>query len=215
MIKLGYNNKLYVLLRTAIAFLIGGLFLFKPNSLDLIVEVIGIVLIGSGIISLISGLIKKDSANYGMVFFNAIINVGLGIILYLKADLVINYVTIFIGIALLIFGALQLFIMLVSSSYLKKVSPISIIFNIVILMGGLVLCFNPESIKNSIEAIAGILLVLYGISEAISLIRLFKAEKAWTKNNEQEKEDKNFKYGTVIQEAEFEKVEDDSSRDSR
>lgn len=82
-----------------------------------------------------------------------------------------------IGVAILIFGVLQLLVVIGTMSLLGRGgSPI--LLSVVAIAGAILLIFNPFS-ERIMAVLAGCFLIYYGVSDILSLIRVTRARKAF------------------------------------
>ena len=121
------------------------------------------------------GLISKKSGSPGLMVTNAVVDVVLGVLLFLFPTQVAGLIVYLIGVALILLGALQL-IVLIGSLSLVGGGFSTLILSICALVGGIVLVFNPFTLK-VMSVLAGIALIFYGVQELISAWKVPKAVK--------------------------------------
>ncbi len=152
--------------------------IFGGNAPTLVVKIIAGLLIAAGIASLVYGLIKqKETGMYQVLIINAGLDIILGLLLFFNPQWIASFIVFIIGIALIIFGALQL-IVLAGAMSLLGAGFSSLILSACAIVGGAFLLFNPFSVK-VMSIIAGFFLLLYGISELISTWKMGKARKEY------------------------------------
>ena len=178
MILLGYKTKFDSITRAVAAIGIGLVMIFGSNAPTVVVKIIAGLLIVAGIASLVYGLIKqKEMGMYQVLIINAGLDIVLGLLLFFNPQWVAGFIVFLIGIALILFGALQL-IVLAGAMSLLGAGFSSLILSACAIVGGAFLLFNPFSLK-VMSIIAGCFLVLYGISELISTFKMVKARKEY------------------------------------
>ena len=178
MILLGYKTKFDSITRAVAAIGIGIVMIFGSNAPTLVVKIIAGLLIVAGIASLVYGLLKqKEVGMYQVLIINAGLDIILGLLLFFNPQWVAGFIVFLIGIALIVFGALQLIVLAGAMSLLGSGFS-SLILSACAIIGGAFLLFNPFSLK-IMSIIAGCFLVLYGISELISTFKMVEARKEY------------------------------------
>ena len=110
---------------------------------------------------------------YQLLVINACLDIILGLLLYFNPQWIAGIIIYLIGIVLILFGALQLLALSGTLSMLGTGFS-SLILSVCAIVGGAFLLFNPLSIK-VMSVIAGLFMVLYGVSEIVSTYRIGKA----------------------------------------
>ena len=178
MITLGYKTKFDSVTRAAAAIGIGLVMVFGGNAPTMVVKIIAALLIVAGIVSLIYGLVKsKENGMYRLLLVNAGLDIAIGLLLFFNPQWVAGIIVYAIGIVLILFGALQLLVLSGTMSLLGAGFS-SLILSVCAIIGGAFLLFNPFTI-NVMSVIAGLLLMLYGVSELISTFKVVKAKKEY------------------------------------
>lgn len=178
MITLGYKTKFDSITRAIAAIGIGLVMVFGGNAPTKVVKIIAILLMVAGIVSLIYGIIKsKENSLYKLLLVNAGLDIAVGLLLFFNPQWVAGVIVYAIGIVLILFGALQL-IVLAGTMSLLGAGFSSLILSACAVIGGAFLLFNPFTI-NVMSVIAGLLLMLYGVSELISTFKMVKAKKEY------------------------------------
>jgi len=173
MITFGYKSKFSAFLRAGSAIGIGLVMLFATDATITVVKIIASLLFAAGLISLIYGLLHKEDSSMPLMIANAVVDVVLGIVLFLFPAKVSAFIVYLIGFCLLAFGALQL-IVLISAMSLIGGGFMALAMSILAIIGGIVLIYNPFSIK-VMSILAGIMLIIYGVAEILSMWRVDKA----------------------------------------
>ena len=175
MITFGYKNKFSGLLRALTAIAIGVVMVVsKTNALELAVRIIAAFIIASGVVSLLVGYKHRQNGTMGLMGFNGGVDILLGILLFSFPGFVAGLMIYIIGFALLIFGLFQL-IALVSANRVMRVGGGSFILPAVVFVAGLFLVTRPSFLGEAIGVIAGVSLIIYGVSELLSTWKMRKA----------------------------------------
>ncbi len=175
MITFGYKSRVNGPLRAVIALAIGVMMVVYPGSaLDLVVKIIAAFMVASGFISLIAGLRNKNGNLRQLMSFNAVVDVILGVLLFLFSGFVSKFIISLIGFALLIFGIIQLMALISARRVMNMSAGVYVMPAIVTLIGGFLL-FNPFEAENIMVIVAGAALIVYGASELFSSWKMKKA----------------------------------------
>lgn len=175
MITFGYSNKMTGPVRALIAIAAGVLMIvYNEQAMNLVVKIIAAFLLASGFVSLAVGLKKKNDSTSKLMNFNAVVDILIAAFLFLFNGFVANLIIYLIGFVLLGFGIFQL-VALISANKVAKVGLWSFIFPVLVIGSGAFLLFNPEFTKASISMVAGIALLIYGVSELLSSWKMKKA----------------------------------------
>lgn len=171
----GYSNRLNGPMRAVVAIAVGViLMVYNEQAMNIVVKIIAALLFASGIVSLAVGLKKKGDSTSKLMNFNAVVDIVIAALLFLFNGFVANLIIYFIGIVLAGFGLFQI-IALLSANKVAKVGIWSFLMPVLVTGAGVFLLFTPEFAKSSISLIAGISLLMYGVSELISSWKVGKA----------------------------------------
>ncbi|MCI1639799.1 MAG: DUF308 domain-containing protein [Bacteroidales bacterium] len=174
MITLGYKSRFSSILRACSAIAIGLVMLISNNATVMVVKIIAAFLTAAGIVSLIYGIVHRKEGALHLMSSNAIVDIVIGLLLFFIPGAIANIIVYLIGIVLIIFGALQI-VVLASSMALIGMGFLSFLLPIIAVIGGIILLFNPFGMK-VMGIIAGICLIIYGVSELLSIFRVDKAK---------------------------------------
>lgn len=174
MITFGYKNKFNGPLRALVALAVGVIMVVSPSeAMRTVVKVIAAFLLASGLVSLFLGLKDKQNGALPLMSFNALVDVALGLVLFMFPGFVAKFIIYLIGLVLFGFGLIQLFGLLSA----RKVVPMGIgafILPGIVTFAGAFMLFNPFA-ESAMSIIAGIALVIYGASELYSSWKMKKA----------------------------------------
>ena len=177
MITFGYNSKFSSILRSLSAIAIGLVMVISNNATVTVVRIIAAFLFAAGVVSFIYGFVNRKNGAMALMSVNAAVDIVIGLLLYLFPTAVAGVIVTLIGVAVLIFGIIQL-IVLTGTMSLVGMGGFSLILCIFALIGGITLLFNPFS-ERVMSLLAGILLIVYGVSDLISMFRVLKAKEAY------------------------------------
>ena len=175
MITFGYRNRLNGPLRAAVAIAIGIVMVAsKANALELAVRIIAALLVASGLVSFIYGYIKRQDGAMSLMGFNAVVDLVLGALIFIFPGVVSNLIIYIVGFALLIFGLFQI-ITLISAIRVLGGGLGAFIMPVLVTLAGGFLLARPAFIGEAIGVVAGISLIMYGVSEFLSSWKMRKA----------------------------------------
>ena len=174
MFTFGYKSRVNGPLRALIALVIGVLMVISPEkALTTVVKVIAAFLLASGLVSLFVGLRDKEKGALPLMSFNALVDVLLGLALFLFPGFIAKFMIYLIGFVLLAFGVVQIAALFGARRIIGLGLGAFILPTVVTLVGGFIL-FNPFA-ESVMVMIAGAALIVYGASEFLSSWRVKKA----------------------------------------
>ena len=209
MITFGYSNKMTGPVRALIAIAAGVLMIvYNEQAMNLVVKIIAAFLLASGFVSLAVGLKKKNDTTSKLMNFNAVVDILIAAFLFLFNGFVANLIIYLIGFVLLGFGIFQL-VALISANKVAKVGLWSFVFPVLVIGSGAFLLFNPEFTKASISMVAGIALLIYGVSELLSSWKMKKAiDEYEISRMPQEQPSQQTQDSVPVKDVEYEKVDE-------
>lgn len=174
MFTFGYKSRINGPLRALIALAVGIMMVVNPGeALTVVVKVIAAFLLASGLVSLIVGLRNKKDGSLPLMSFNALVDVLLGLFLFVFPGFVAKFMIYLIGFALLAFGVVQILALASARKMTGLGFGVFVLPIVVTLVGGFIL-FNPFA-ESVMVMITGAALVVYGASELLSSWRMKKA----------------------------------------
>lgn len=175
MITFGYKNRFSGLIRALFAIAVGVVMVVsKTNALELAVRIIAAFLVATGVVTFFLGLKGRSGGENNLMTVNAVVDVLLGILLFLFPSFVVNIMIYIIGFALLGFGLFQI-IALVSAIRVYHVGLWSFVMPVIVVIAGGFLVARPSFIGEAIGIVAGVSLIIYGASELVSSWKMRKA----------------------------------------
>lgn len=177
MITFGYNNKFSSILRSLAAIAIGLVMVCATDATTTVVQIIAAFLFAAGIVSFAYGFANRRSGTFGLMTVNAVVDIVIGLILFLWPGFVAGVIVAIIGIVILAFGVIQILALAGTMSLLGS-GGLNILLACLAVVGGIVLIFNPFS-ERVMSILAGVFLIYYGITDLISMRRVSKAKKEY------------------------------------
>ena len=178
MFTFGYKTTLSSILRSLASIGIGLVMIFDNEASETVVKVVAAFLFASGLVSLVYGLIRnKKEGLLPLMAVNAVVDILIGVLLFLNPGWVAGFIITLIGIVLILFGGLQL-LALAGTMSLLGTGFGTLILSVCAGVGGAFLLFSPFG-ERIMGICAGSFLVLYGVSELISSWRIRKAKEAY------------------------------------
>ncbi len=174
MFTFGYKSRVNGPMRALIALAIGVMMVLMPeNALALVVKIIAAFMLASGLVSLVVGLRDRKNGSLPLMSFNAIVDVLIGLVLFMFPGVVARFIIYLIGFALLVFGVVQLIALASARRVMNMGMGVFVLPAIVTIIGGVIL-FNPFA-PAVMVMIAGASLIVYGASELFSSWKMKKA----------------------------------------
>lgn len=209
MITFGYANRMNGPVRALIAIATGALMIaYNEHAMNLVVKVIAALVLASGLVSLAVGMRKKNDSTSKLMSFNAIVDVLIAAFLFIFNGFVANLIIYLIGFVLVGFGIFQL-IALTSANRVSKVGLWAFVMPVLVIGSGAFLLFNPEFTKASISLVAGIALLVYGVSELLSSWKMKKAIDEYEITRVPQEQPAQQKEASVqVKDVEYEKVDE-------
>ena len=210
MITFGYKNKFTGPLRALTAIAIGVVMVIsRTNALELAVQIIAAFLFASGIVSLIVGYRQRKNGTMGLMGFNGVVDIILGLLLFLFPGFVAGLLIYLIAFVLICFGFFQL-LGLGSASRVVKLGLWSYVLPFLVLAAGIFLMTKPAFLGEAIGVVAGAALIVYGVSELFSSWKMRKAidEYEIRQTGTQSTSVQDDTTVTVVKDVDYEKVEE-------
>ncbi|MBQ3607848.1 MAG: DUF308 domain-containing protein [Bacteroidales bacterium] len=210
MITFGYKNKFNGPLRALTAIAIGIVMVIsRTNALELAVQIIAAFLFASGIVSLIVGYRQRKNGTMGLMGFNGVVDIILGLLLFFFPGFVAGLLIYLIAFVLICFGFFQL-LGLGSASRVVKLGLWSYVLPFLVLAAGIFLMTKPSFLGEAIGVVAGAALIVYGVSELFSSWKMRKAidEYEIRQTNTQGQAVQDDTTVTVVKDVDYEKVEE-------
>ena len=171
------------IIRSVIAVLLGVVFLIAPDLLPkTLVIILGATILFIGIVSFLTIFTKDGGKPVGINYFNLALSLAVGIILLIFPKSFIALLLILLGFILIICGIGQISSLVSVRKWGVRANPFEYIIAGLLILLGIVVCFNPFETQDVIFWRFGIGIIVYGITNLFSLIRIRKnLEKAGKK----------------------------------
>lgn len=162
---LKYKNKISSLLRACAAISVGIVMLFPLDAPESLAKVIGYLLFGTGLFTLIMDIYvnirqTKQREIFNIITsFRSVVDIILGALLLMYPAQLGDFVVSVVGILLLIISIVNFMI----------IGRFGCFPTVLLVMAGLFLLFNPFSM-GVMKIIAGALLLAYGLNEILTII---------------------------------------------
>lgn len=208
MITFGFRNKIGGFGRAIAALVLGVLLVVSPDkSVALVVKFFACFLIASGLVSLVTGIVNRKDSSRDLMYVNSAVDILLGVFVFVFAGAIGHFILFLIGGLLLVFGIFQI-IALFSARRYVGMGIFAFLLPALACIGGALLFFNPFS-RHIMGIIAGVALIVYGISELQANWKMHKAMDAFEKGFDP---DANFasKPQDGLKDVTVEKVDDNS-----
>ena len=175
MITFGYKNRFGGLLRALAAIAIGIVMVVsRTDAMVLAVRIIAAFLLASGIVSLLVGYKERQNNRMPLMGVNGFVDILIALLVFIFPQVVANLIVYLIGFALLGFGIFQL-IALASANKVMKVGGLAFVMPVLVLLAGAFLLARPTFIGTAVGTVAGVALIVYGVSELLSSWKMKKA----------------------------------------
>lgn len=175
MITFGYKNRFGGLLRALAAIAIGIVMVVsRTDAMVLAVRIIAAFLLASGIVSLLVGYKERQNNRMPLMGVNGFVDILIALLVFMFPQVVANLIVYLIGFALLGFGLFQL-IALASANKVMKVGGLAFVMPVLVLLAGAFLLARPTFIGTAVGTVAGVALIVYGVSELLSSWKMKKA----------------------------------------
>ena len=209
MITFGYRNKFGGFLRAIAAIAIGLVMVIsRTDAMVLAVRIIAAFLLASGIVSLFVGYRDRQSGHRPLMSVNGTVDIIIALLAFLFPQFVAGLIVYIIGFALLGFGIFQL-VALVSANRIMRVGVVGFVMPVLVLLAGAFLIARPAFIGTAIGTVAGIALIVYGVSELLSSWKMKQAMDEYDiKFPQQAQMDKSEEPASGVKDVDYEKVDE-------
>ena len=185
MITFGYKNRFSGLLRAVVAIAIGTIMIVsKTDAMVLIVRIIAAFIFASGLVSLLVGYKNKQDGRMPLMGVNGIVDLVIAGLAFAFAPIVAGLVVYIIGFILLGFGLFQL-ITIGSASRVMRMGVFAFVMPVLTLLAGAFLLARPAFLGTAVGAVAGVALVIYGVSELVSSLKMRQAINQFEREDSQ------------------------------
>lgn len=179
MITFGFKSKTGGLLRAVVAIVLGVIMVsFPGSSLVVIVKILAAFLIASGLVSLMFGIVNRQNGGLALMITNTLVDIILGILIFMFPAEVASIVMFLLGLLIMFFGIFQI-VVLMSANRVLPVGIWTFLLPVLCAAGGAMVMFHPFGLGSVITLVAGIALLVYGVSELMATWKMRKAMKEY------------------------------------
>lgn len=179
MITFGFKSKTGGLLRAVVAIVLGVIMVsFPGSSLVVIVKILAAFLIASGLVSLVFGIVNRQNGGLALMITNTLVDIILGILIFMFPAEVASIVMFLLGLLIMFFGIFQI-VVLMSANRVFPVGIWTFLLPVLCAAGGAMVMFHPFGLGSVITLVAGIALLVYGVSELMATWKMRKAMKEY------------------------------------
>jgi len=184
------------LIRALCAIIMGGLLIeFREQTVTWLTVALGVLFLISGVVSCAAYIVSRRSKDAPEVFDAKgrqisgmkpsfpIVGIGsliLGLILVVIPNTFVAWLM-YIFAAILIVGALSQYVSLISASHYSRIGLFFWVLPTVILLVGLVAIIKPSAVAAAPLLVLGLGMIVFGVTETINTIKIYKVRKAWEK----------------------------------
>lgn len=177
MITFGYKTPWSGLIRSVASLGLGVLAVAWPgNVIPLLVKIFAVVLGVYGCGMLVYAFAHKGDKSFGLWLSNSIIEIVVAVLVYIFAGFIANIAVKLIGVLLLASGLYQI-IALVSAERASRFGLWFFLLPVVEAIAGGTLMFASQLFTSGVGIIVGVALIVSGISELFSSLKVYKIQK--------------------------------------
>lgn len=169
----------YGYIRAIVAIVLGVCLIIWPNSTpETLIMIMGLFLVATGIVSIVSSLIHKkkdDKSNVDISILNGIVVLVIGGVLAIWPGTFINFIFIIIGILLLIEATSMLVALIRAKKYIHG-GWLAFVLPVLTIAAACFVLFYHKS-QSITFIVIGVSLLIYGLSELVTAINVGKAMK--------------------------------------
>lgn len=178
MITFGYNGRFSSPIRALLFVALGVLMIVaKADAMHMVVKIFAAFILAAGVVSVFVGFKQKKEGTMPLSFFNALINVVIAGLLFAFAPFVSKFVSYLLGFSLFGFGLFQLLVLLSMRKHIQ-LGLAAYIMPAFVTVAGLLIFLYPKFFGQSLGLIAGIALIVYGVSDLVSAFKMKAARSA-------------------------------------
>lgn len=173
-----YQIKKYALLRGLVYILLGLAVVINPSVVfKVAVYAVSSYLAFMGILNLMDGVKeKRSSGGYNSGFVMGVFLLLVAVIVLIFAKGIVSILPIFLGVLIAVFGTSRIVQAFNLKQYVNVNWTLFLIYGIILVVGGLLLVFNPFRSVLLLFQLFGGILIFMGISEFLTFIQLKKID---------------------------------------
>ena len=175
MFTFGYKNRFSGVIRAVAALAVGVVMVVsKTDAMVLAVRIIAAFLLASGVVSLVVGYRDRQNRQMPLMGVNGVVDIIIALVVFMFPQFVAGLIVYLIGFVLIGFGIFQL-IALAGANKVMRVGAAAFIMPVLVLLAGAFLLAKPTFIGTAVGTVAGVALIVYGVSELLSSWKMRKA----------------------------------------
>ena len=178
----------------------------QVNALNVFLQYLGALIALRGIIGFVVLCFQKDDSDFMGSAVNSVLNAVLGGVMFLYPEWFVNILMYMVAVLMIALGFVQLLAML-SASRVVNVGFFSFVLPLLIILLGILLIVRPSFLGEMIGIVAGVSLMVYGVSELLSLRKMKKAIDEYDIKFPSEKHQQNPEDVHQIKDVDYEKVD--------
>lgn len=204
----GYKSKAKGLFRAIVAIVIGLVMVtVQVNAFNVFLQYLGALIALRGIIGFVFLCFQKDDSDFMGSAVNSVLNAVLGGVMFLYPEWFVNILMYMVAVLMIALGFVQLLAMM-SASRVINVGFFSFLLPLLIILLGILLIVRPSFLGEMIGIVAGVSLMVYGVSELLSLRKMKKAIDEYDIKFPSEKQQQNPEDVHQIKDVDYEKVDE-------
>ena len=189
MITFGYKTPWSGILRAAASLGLGILAVAYPGDvLPLLVKIFSIVLGVYGFGMLAYAFTHREDKSFSLWLSNSIIEIVVAVLVFIFAGFIANIAVKLIGLLLLVSGVYQI-IALISAERASRFGFWFFILPVVEAILGGILMFASQLFTSTVAVIVGVALIVSGLSELFSSIKVYRIQKKFASDTKTEEQD--------------------------
>ena len=189
MITFGYKTPWSGLARAAASLGLGVLAVAYPGDvIPLLVKIFAAVLFVYGCGMMIYAFAHRTEKSFSLWLSNSIIEMVVAVLVFVFAVFIANIAVKLMGLMLLISGIYQI-IALMSAERVSRFGFWFFILPFIEAIGGGILMFASQLFTKGVGLIVGIALIVSGLSELFSSIKIFRIQKKFASDTKTEEQD--------------------------
>ena len=189
--------------RAILAIIVGLVLVLWPGvALRYIIMFIGAMFLATGLIAFIVSNKNREDRRRSLVPFSGIGSMALGLLLLCWPSF---FTTIFMFVLgfILVVAAVGQCVSLAAARQFGRVSPVSYLFPVLILIAGIIVLFDPFTSAESVFILFGITAVFYGVTDLMNQYFIRKMRRTSEERERIEKIERE----PEVEDAEYEEVE--------
>lgn len=193
MITFGYKTPWSGLIRSVVSLGLGVLAVVFPGDvIPLLVKIFAVVLGVYGCGMLVYAFAHKGDKSFGLWLSNSIIEIVVAVLVYIFAGFIANIAVKLIGVLLLASGLYQI-IALISAERASRFGLWFFLLPVVEAIAGGTLMFASQLFTNGVGIIVGVALIVSGISELFSSLKVYRIQKQFQNDSATEEQNATIK----------------------